>query len=935
MVLKFLRLFLVLFPFGLLSQDLPPIQKIPPAQYFGENQNWAISQASNKFIYAANNHGLLEFDGVRWNRYPSPNGSVIREVLVSDDIIYTGCYREFGFWRKKGSGNLEYTSLSVKLREPLLVDEEFWNIIAIEDWVLFQSLNRIYVYNRSADTFRIIEAETNKAQIFDLTSGIYFQRKNQGIYKVEGMESVLITDDPRISTKNLIGLFESESGLIYLTDDAKFYRTNDVGRIIPWDIANNDELASLNLYSSLQLKDGRFVLGTISDGMYLLSKDGKLIYEIDQQNGLNNNTVLAIFEDNDANVWLGHDNGMSVVNLMSPFMEYIDNAGKLGVVYASKTFDGYLYLGTNQGLFYTKLGANEEFRLISGTQGQVWRLTEIQGTLFCGHNSGTYTVYKDKAQLIADFPGTWNIKPFPNNEDYLLQGNYNGLSVLEKRNGRWQYGNKVGGFDISSRFFEFSEDGEIWVNHEYKGVFQLKIDNDFQNVELLSEDVGKGHTSSLVKFEEDIIYATYNGIFKLDAQNKEFVTDTTLNGLFPLESRELLSILIVDKESDRLWRYADQGLMYATTGRFDELPRIVRIVVPSFLRSNLGVSGFENLSLIEDAKYLIGTSNGYVTLDLDKIKPEPYQVHLSAVSKEFYDAPLEMMPLDTLAEYHHFENNLRFSYGVPEYSKYTEVRYQYKLEGLHNHWSTWSPTPEVSFENLPFGEYEFKVRAKVGGVLTDNIATYAFKINTPWYWSTLAIICYGIALILLSYLIHRMYRSYYKKQQLRLLVENKRKLKRKKIKSQKKIIQIKNEKLRNEIESKNRELAVSTMSLIKKNEFLNAIKDQLNKTENPGQIKSVIRTIDRNINNEDDWKFFEQAFNNADKHFLKKIKETHPDLTANDLRLCAYLRLNLSSKEIAPLLNISVRSVEVKRYRLRKKMDLPHENNLVEYILQI
>ncbi|MFT6838429.1 MAG: AraC family chitin signaling transcriptional activator, partial [Sediminicola sp.] len=133
-------------------------------------------------------------------------------------------------------------------------------------------------------------------------------------------------------------------------------------------------------------------------------------------------------------------------------------------------------------------------------------------------------------------------------------------------------------------------------------------------------------------------------------------------------------------------------------------------------------------------------------------------------------------------------------------------------------------------------------------------------------------------------------------------------------------------------ESKNRELAVSTMSIIKKNEFLNAIKDQLKEGESNSKIKAVIKTIDLNINNEDDWKFFEDAFNNADKDFLRKIKAVHPDLTSNDLRLCAYLRLNLSSKEIAPLLNISVRSVEVKRYRLRKKIDLPHENSLTDYI---
>ena len=124
------------------------------------------------------------------------------------------------------------------------------------------------------------------------------------------------------------------------------------------------------------------------------------------------------------------------------------------------------------------------------------------------------------------------------------------------------------------------------------------------------------------------------------------------------------------------------------------------------------------------------------------------------------------------------------------------------------------------------------------------------------------------------------------------------------------------------------------MNIIKKNEFLNTIKTELiNGGEN--NIKQVVKIIDKNLNNTNDWKMFQEAFNNADKNFLKKIKNKHENLTPNDLRLCAYLRLNLSSKEIAPLLNISPRSVEVKRYRLRKKMNLSHDENLTNYILEI
>ena len=152
-------------------------------------------------------------------------------------------------------------------------------------------------------------------------------------------------------------------------------------------------------------------------------------------------------------------------------------------------------------------------------------------------------------------------------------------------------------------------------------------------------------------------------------------------------------------------------------------------------------------------------------------------------------------------------------------------------------------------------------------------------------------------------------------------------------KPRKQLIQFKNQNLQQDIENKNRELGISTMNLIKKNELLNAIKKELKNANKVDDFKSVVKLINNNLNTTDDWKLFEVAFNNADKDFLKKIKNKHPNLTSNDLRLCAYLRLNLASKEIAPLLNISHKSVEVKRYRLRKKMGLDHDTNLTNYIL--
>lgn len=914
------------------SQELPPIQNYAPVDYGAGTQNWNISQSGEKFIYVANNAGLLEFNGAQWKLYPSPNGTYLRSVKVVGDLIYTGCYMEFGYWKRNEYGNLEYFSLINQLEEDLVEDEQFWNILEFEKWLLFQSLDRIYIYDTTDKTYDILDAKSIRAEIFNVDDTIYFQKVNEGIFKIENGKSVLVSNDEVIRDNIVIGVFSVNNRLLLLTERSEFYFITPQG-LERWNIEGSRELSSVNVYSSLRLEDGSFILGTISNGIYHLDVNGRIIRKINQVKGLNNNTVLSIFEDVENNLWLGLDFGISTINLNSPFSEYIDKIGKLGAVYTSIVFDDILYLGTNQGLFYKSLDKEGGFEFVEKTNGQVWCLRSIDNTLFCGHNAGTFVIEGNLAKQISEFPGTWDLKTFTNNPNLILQGNYTGLSVIEKLNNEWRFRNKIEGFDISSRFIELIEENQILVNHENKGIFNISVDQDFKRVLNIEEDTSKGISSSLISYNNNPLYTTNNGVFKYDRDQKKFALDTILTAKLFNEDEGVIGVLNTDNNANRIWGFTESNIVYVSPGKFNNEPQAVRIPVPSNFRRNLGVPGFESITPLSKQLYLIGISNGYITLDLEKLKPKDYVISINGISKEFYDTPGDRIALNGVHELDFEYNNLNFSFGVAEYDKYTDVNYQYKLDGVYDNWSNWSSIPEISFKNLPYGDYKFNVRARVGNTLTKNTASYEFVVLRPWYASVWAIIVYVLTALLLAVLIHKIYRGYYKNQQKRLESENKRKLKRKKLKTQKEIIQIKNEQLQVEVKSKNRELAISTMSIIRKNEFLNAIKDQLKDIESNPQIRNVINTIDRNINNSDDWKFFEDAFNNADKGFLKKIKKLHPELTPNDLRLSAYLRLNLSSKEIAPLLNISVRSVEVKRYRLRKKIDLSHEKSLTDYIL--
>jgi AraC family chitin signaling transcriptional activator len=930
-IFKILFLIIAVMFGDIYSQELPPIENFTPEMYDADNQNWAISQSLDKFIYVANSRGLLEYNGAEWQLYESPNQTIMRSVHVVGDRIYTGCYMEFGYWMKDEFGQLNYNSLSEDLSN-LTEDEHFWKIVNVKQWVLFQSLDRIYVYDTQTKTFNIIQSKSSITKMYIINEDVYFQEFDRGVFKIENGLPVQVINDPRINSTRVVNMFNHESGILLLTARNGFYFYNN-NELSKWDINANKQLAGFTIYSANKLNDSNILIGTISNGIVMLDTNGNLKYHINQQKGLQNNTVLSVFQDIEKNIWLGLDNGLDFINNHSPYKIYYDFSGKLGTVYDSKVYDEQIYLGTNQGLFYKPVNGNDEFKIVTGSNGQVWSLTELNGELFCGHDNGTYIIKNNEAIRIANVQGTWGVKLIPNRPNLILQGNYDGLNILEKKDGVWALRNSIEGFDISSRYFEFFDEKTIFVNHEYKGVFKIKFDDAFIKSIKLDKQVefDKGLNSSLLKYNKHIYYANNTGIYKYNLQQNTFSKDSVLSQLY--DKTEYVSGKLIDDQKNKLWSFTKNNLSYLDTGSLSDSPELIKIALT--VNQINSMHGYENITHLFDEEYLIGTSNGYTIINLSKFKTKDYFISINTIKTGNLDSDLKRVNKSEKGKFDNKTNNLYVSFSIPEYFKYSEKRYQYQIEGYNNNWSDWSTNYSHVFDNLPYGDYTFKVRGKIGNAETSNTAEYPFTIEKSWYFSDFFIILYVVCGLLLIIIIHLVYRSYYKKQRKQLLRQTKQDLELKELENKQQLVNFKNDTLLLDIENKNRELAISTMSLIKKNEFLSNIKEKLKKINSDKDLNTVIKIIDKNINNTNDWELFEEAFNNADKNFLKKIKSKHASLTSNDLRLCAYLRLNLSSKEIAPLLNISVRSVEVKRYRLRKKMNLEHETSLTDYILEI
>ena len=930
-----LGIYFILFIFcaSLSAQELPPIINFLPEDYNAQNQNWAVSQSQDKLIYVANNSGLLEYNGASWRIYPSPNQSIIRSVNVINGLVYTGSYMEFGYWEKDNFGKLNYTSLSQNLQKELIDDEQFWNIIAFDDnWVLFQSLNRIYSYNLRNNSFKIIESTSTISKIYKVDGSIFFQDLNHGLYKIVNGEKKLVTDDLISKNDIIVNLFVSDNRILVLSQHNGFFEIIN-GKLQELKISSNALIKSKSIYSAIQLKDKSFVLGTISDGLLHINEQGDLLMTI-KKNGLLNNTVLSLFEDKQNNLWLGLDNGLSCINMKSPFKVYHDYEGVLGSIYTSAVYDDKMYLGTNEGLFYKNRNSKDDFQFVQGTEGQVWSLVKQDNTLFCSHNTGTFIVDGNVATKIPKTQGSWDIKPL-DNKNLLLQGSYDGLYILEKKDNKWGVRNKIQGFNISSRNFEEMPNNKIFVNHEYKGIYKIEVDNNFsKTLNLTIDSISKGANSSILKYNGSLLYAYKDGIYKYAESSNRFAIDSVLSKAYTKEEYSS-GKLVSTTNSEILWNFSNSNINYFTKGELTTTPKINRIPLKQSLRKS--IVGYENVLHLNDLEYLFGGSSEYLTVDLSKLKQEVFDISIDYISKgkSKNSNELEILDAKLKGKFKSDENHIEIAFNVPQYNKYFETNYQYKLEGIYDEWSDWSTKSTELFENLPPGDYTFNVKAKIGNKLSKNVASYSFSKNKPWYTSNLMLILYALGVLVFSIFMHHVYKRYYKKQKQKLVEKNNREFKLAQSEKEKEIVEIKNEQLEQENKSKGRELAASTMNIIKKNELLNTIKGELVHLKDKELIQPVIKIIDKSLSQNDDWEFFQEAFNNADKDFLQKVKHMYPNLTPNDLRLCAYLRLNLSSKEIAPLLNISHKSVEIKRYRLRKKMNLSSADNLVNCILEI
>ncbi|MFA5329890.1 MAG: regulator [Prolixibacteraceae bacterium] len=908
------------------------IKNYTKQEYQAASQNWSVAQDAKGYLYFANNIGLLEFDGISWTLYPAPEGAIIRAVAVDkNNRVYSAGYRELGFWERNALGRLEYHSLKKEVESNFTSNEEFWNVIASGQEVYFQSFSKVYIY--ANQEFKIVKPDGFVNSISEVGGQIFVNIMNKGIYEIingqlnpflvtgffnnKEIRFILSLPDSRLligTANNGIMVYDRKTLSVWNPEFQEYFIRN---------VINHGCLSS----------DGKIIIGTILDGISVFDETGRLLYNFDKETGLQNNTVLGVISDNNQNIWVSLDKGIDFISFKPDPSFTIYERKELGAVYTAAIYRNKIYLGTNQGLYYRSFPSTDEaFKLVPETQGQIWDCKVIDDRLFVNHNKGTFEIHDDQVKQISTISGGFSIIENPMKPSSLVQSTYSNLIFYKKENNDWKIDKVVYQFNNLIRYVEADHFGNYWASHMYRGIFRLKLDNNDSLIynHYYGKDVfGQDNNIHVFKVENRIVYTTGKQLYTFDDLNDTIIPYEYLNeklGSFCKATR------IVAGSDQQYWFITDQsyGLF---SFRNQEIKKIKEY--PSGLFNNQLIIGFENIVPIRHQKAILCLEDGYAVLNADTLspasliseqKPELRRISISGNNGEVSDLPLG----DHEVSLRFNRNDLHLRFSFPFFGG-NIIKYQSFIEGLDQQWSEPLDKPIFSFKRIPVGQYKIRVKA----VNTWGESSHEFDMNLiilpPWYLSFRAYVVYFL-LALVGLFIFR----------IRIIARIRKKESREREEKERELIQLRNEKLQAELSFKSTELANSTMAIIKKNEFLMNVKEMLNNqkiqlgSRYPDKYyDTLVKKIDDNIASQDEWKVFEANFERAHEQFMKTLKDNYTDLTPSDLRLCAFLRMNLASKEIAPLMGISVRGVENHRYRLRKKLDLDADGNLTDFIIRL
>jgi DNA-binding CsgD family transcriptional regulator len=891
------------------------------SQFDLQHQCWGISQDPQTHrMYFASSKGLLVFNGIAWERHTLGENLPLRSVKVHPKgLIFTGAFEAFGYWQYNEVRELVYHSLA-GLTE-VSKNDEVWKIYFHDDKVYFQTFTSIYIYD--FQTIEKVTAPWTMLFMHQVGDRFLVQILENGLFWFEDGTFSPLRGSEIFSDKQVHAIvpYGEDAWLIATQHDGIFHYGGHGGQGFSYfESEASDFLKEFTCNAARQIDEFTYAFGSILGGLIITDRQGNVQREYQTETGLNNNTVLTMMTDADRGLWVGLDVGVNYINSRSPLTHYRSSHGSLGTIYAILPDGDQIYIGTNHGLFQADIVQRGQtflfsnLRFIPESNGQVWTLEKADGQIICGHNEGTFQVRDGRIYPISQVTGGW---VYAREGDHLIGGTYTGLIVLAKSPaGQWVFRNKVSGFSEPTRYLETDYLGYVWASHHQKGIYQIELEEDLyavRRVRHFPDLGGRTYNIKTFKINNRVVFSTSEDIYTYDFVRNEISTFDILTGQ-----------LGAYKTADQVQHYKDNLYWFITRDRIAlfeiemDFTATKRFELPYaytfFPQRNI------QLAALDENTILIPNPRSF----------DAYNLRLGASTEEVsrlqFEYALFFNDRDSIILQGRQEkiripwkfNNVRVNFSDPSNFDRAERKFDYRIQELGAIWQA-THADYLTFMNLKYGTYNLEVRSGTG-----QIVQMQFTVDKPWYRTNLAIIAYFLALGAGIWGLVLFFRYEIQRQKELAELENRQST------------------LLNELDYKSFELMMTMRHLMMKDGILSDLQKEIDTTREQStrfpvkSFNNMEKILSRGLGSSNaDWENAMQNLKLSQQGFYKFLKEKYPELTPNDLRMCAYLRMNFNTKEIAQLLNISARSVETSRHRLRKKLKLGKKQNLTEFLISL
>lgn len=891
---------------------LPFVENYNKSNYQGDNQIWNVVQGKDNTMYFANNHYLLRYDGVKWEKYTLPNKTIIRSILIEGDKIYSGSYKEFGYWYRK-EGKMHYVSVTKNLR---LFDEkdneEIWKIFRFNGSLYFQSFNDVFIYN--GKHIQKIKFPFLISYCFVVDQNLYVASVAKGTFKMNGSR-IANPKGWNVLKNCVVHAIEKYKNKTYIFTQKKGIFTVGKEGLRSWNNPLNEVLKSSTINVGKFTKNNKLIVGTGNKGVFIYDFKSDTYKNIDRKNVLMNNSILSIGFDKENDLWLGLDNGIAHVEINSPISIFYDNSGILGSVYSVATTNkGYL-IATNHGVFEFDSG---KFKMMPNTQGQAWNITEINNKYIIGHNDGTFSYENGSLSKINNISGGWNLSKSSINNTYF-QSTYSGVVVYDNLSDFTQK-KVINELSKPIKYVAQNKKNEIWAADNYRGLYRVVYDDNFKTrkVENITQQskIKNDFGVKIFEFRNEILFLINNSWYTYNSITNKLEE----NELFNQNFKKVSDVISIDEDH---FMVLQDGILYhikATGNKF-----LWNIIQAKYYKGKL-IN--DNLRIFKHANhYLLNLDDGFISLQLKYENKQNSAVKIESFNEE------NLMPNDSKIKYN-TELQINVISGIYGASK---PNLFYKIDNGKEFISVANGL--IVLNNLSSGDHSVNV-FKHDGANYDNVASFEFSVAKPWYFSFWMILLYLLIIGAVLFFYYKWNKLRYM-QKLRLQAEelkHQREILEMELKAENELNMQEYQKhiLELELQTKSSEVAGKSLSIAKQSEMIENIQNILDSEKDFNKLKSEIKkAIKINEVNKHEWEIFETNLNQIHNEFIINLSKKYPNLTPKDIKLCVYLKMNLSSKEIAPMMNISFRGVELHRYRLRKKLNLSQEENLSKFLLSV